>query len=49
MADGLCRLVFEVPLLAAPYVMICHMAIKRIVLLAETKPNTPVSMGRKSL
>ena len=32
-----CRVVFEVPLVAAPYVLICHMAIKRIVQLAEMK------------
>jgi hypothetical protein len=48
LSKGRCRLVFLVPLWAAAYVIICHMAIRRIVLLAEMKPKPQLSTESKS-
>lgn len=49
LANGRCRLFFSVPLWAAPYVIICHMAIRRIVLLAKMEPKYQMSIETKSL
>ena len=35
LAPGQCRLVFEVPWLAAPYLLVCKIAARRIKLIAE--------------
>jgi hypothetical protein len=35
--DGLCKLTFEVPTLAAPYTFICNIALNRIAVILEEK------------
>jgi hypothetical protein len=37
LGDAQCRLVFEVPLCLAPYVLVCSMAVKRIARIAEER------------
>ncbi|UCH80704.1 MAG: hypothetical protein JSW20_13350 [Nitrospiraceae bacterium] len=36
--DGLCKLTFEVPVLAAPYAYICKIALDRIAGIMEVEP-----------
>jgi hypothetical protein len=37
-APGICRVIFEVPVLAAPYLVICRLAAQRIKTILEEEP-----------
>jgi hypothetical protein len=48
LANGRCRLFFVVPLWAAPYVIVCQLAVRNIVCLAKMKQKPHMSTENQS-